>query len=54
MENVWKGHMKSQNIESNRGDFLEGRNRCLSGVLELIAICKEGMARPGGFEPPTL
>ena len=25
-----------------------------AGVLELIIIYQGGMARPGGFEPPTL
>ena len=25
-----------------------------AGVIELFAIYQEGMARPGGFEPPTL
>ena len=25
-----------------------------AGVLELFVIYQEGMARPGGFEPPTL
>ena len=25
-----------------------------AGVLELFEIYQEGMARPGGFEPPTL
>ena len=26
----------------------------IAGVLELFVIYQEGMARPGGFEPPTL
>ena len=25
-----------------------------AGVVELFVIYQEGMARPGGFEPPTL
>ena len=25
-----------------------------AGILELFIIYGEGMARPGGFEPPTL
>ena len=25
-----------------------------AGILELFIIYAEGMARPGGFEPPTL
>ena len=25
-----------------------------AGVLELLVNYQEGMARPGGFEPPTL
>ena len=25
-----------------------------AGILELFIIYEEGMARPGGFEPPTL
>ena len=25
-----------------------------AGVLELFVIYQKGMARPGGFEPPTL
>ena len=25
-----------------------------AGILELFIIYQEGMARPGGFEPPTL
>ena len=34
-------------------DFLSA-GAAEAGVLELLIIYQEGMARPGGFEPPTL
>ena len=35
-------------------DYLRTGIAVYAGVLELFAFYEEGMARPGGFEPPTL
>ena len=40
-------------MNPNAEEFLIA-GMAVAGVLELFIIYQEGMARPGGFEPPTL